>query len=787
LILSPWLESLVRSQGPTSLGEWCRRHGAQPGQGLTLAADRGWMALELTLAGDPVWDRLSVVLHDAEDQALIPAARSACDALPPELMPRLGEDFRRRCLADLWRARRLGLICPVVPALHTWADDLSRLGDPAHRPHAERHALTGLAGELVHGGCPYLTELLTASDWLPLPVAAGRSFLRRAAGEDAALAASLGQPADAQTWPDADRLWPLLARHGDTVAALLDEVRGAAEGDHLPALDLFEEWRGRGEGHLATYEAVWDVQRRLGLLRTRPRSADAAVVRDGASRQAVKQAVARYRALPEDQRHDRPALLNAVAKLHLAGGDFRAAGKDFTAAAALTADPAVQAEVFANAHRAFLEARDTPAALQALLTAAHLDPRRHAPFPVDRLTPTSVLAADDGGVTFLCRRQPGGDTVVVRSLAAEALGRDAEALFAEYGVVRTLNHPAILGVQECGFADPVAKRRPYLVLEHFEGTTLRKHVEKHGVLTPEELLAVARQAAEGLRALHGRSVVHGDLTPCAIFVRRETKPKLTWEVRLAGLGLSPSRDAATDMEGFGRACCFALFKTPQPTPAQWTRVPAALADLLRSCTAADPATRPADFNALLTSLRQVSTRPVPPPRQAAPPPKPQPPPNPLSPPRTRPPRVRVRPPFTGGGGPNPRVAGGVIGVIALVMMGVVCGFLRSGGSSSGPSYKPPIHVPSYQYQPVQVPKWDPPPAYDPPRFPTVPPDNGGVYGGYRPSDPSNPLRPGGGSFSGGYAPDRGYGPGGVPNPNQPGGVNGSPQPNFGGNPPSPWR
>ena len=64
--------------------------------------------------------------------------------------------------------------------------------------------------------------------------------------------------------------------------------------------------------------------------------------------------------------------------------------------------------------------------------------------------------------------------------------------------------------------------------------------------------------------------------------------------KLKGVPVGP----CSDVYGFGKTCCFALFGTPQPTFQHWQQLPRELADLLGRCLNEQPRARPQDFAAL---------------------------------------------------------------------------------------------------------------------------------------------------------------------------------------------
>jgi hypothetical protein len=78
--------------------------------------------------------------------------------------------------------------------------------------------------------------------------------------------------------------------------------------------------------------------------------------------------------------------------------------------------------------------------------------------------------------------------------------------------------------------------------------------------------------------------------------------------RLPGVAVAPY----SDVYGFGKTCCYALFKTPQPTWQHWQKLPPALADLLGRCLSETPAERPGDFGAVLRGLERLAAPAAPP-------------------------------------------------------------------------------------------------------------------------------------------------------------------------------
>ena len=86
------------------------------------------------------------------------------------------------------------------------------------------------------------------------------------------------------------------------------------------------------------------------------------------------------------------------------------------------------------------------------------------------------------------------------------------------------------------FSDREAKARPYLVLDYFPpGETLEGLVRRQGPLAVPDFLGLAVPVAEALQMAHTRGILHRDVKPANILVRRE---RGAWQVKLIDFGLA---------------------------------------------------------------------------------------------------------------------------------------------------------------------------------------------------------------------------------------------------------
>jgi serine/threonine protein kinase len=620
-------------------------------QAITSAHERAWKALEIALAGDSFWQRCQRVLARGDDRAFREQVRLFLDSVPAGQLPADQEAFRGQCLQELRNARKAGLLRPEPTRPRELAEQtvaLTLFTDPQGLFLAERQLTKDMADELRAAGYDNLARLLTVGDGPSLLVVATRYFLRREVEEDERLSRgltfsqleTLGQGQE----QGFAALHAVLAEQGAHVEEMLGEVQTLVTETHTAVLDVREELLVQGERNQELYEAVLALQRRFNLMQTEVRPSDSLSIRGEAERRMVKELVARYRALPEEQRKELPALLNAVGKLEVAVGSFQGAGRDFATVASLVEDPHAQAEAHHNAYRAALESRDWPGALRELFQAVRLDGRRFAPFPVGKYQPRRILGAGGFGVAFLCRHKYMDTHVVVKTLFDEELDRGIDQLFAEAQALRRLNHPGIVQVQDCGYTDPASRSRPFLVMDYFEGVTLEDHIAANGTLAAEQLLPLARQVGEALLAAHEKGILHRDVKPQNLLVQEQggqlraqlidfglalRQGALAKSTRrsgtLMGATIAGTLDYAApeqmgklagapigppaDIYGFAKTCGFALFGTTQPVLRHWRSIPEPLAELLGGCLAEDPHDRPADFQTVLDCLERLDAAP----------------------------------------------------------------------------------------------------------------------------------------------------------------------------------
>ncbi len=130
--------------------------------------------------------------------------------------------------------------------------------------------------------------------------------------------------------------------------------------------------------------------------------------------------------------------------------------------------------------------------------------------------------------------------VAVKIMRHELLGLDEMVrLFEqESRVLARLNHPNVVQVIDRG----VCPRGPYFVMEFVEGETLQSLLASRK-LDRDRALSILMQAARGLAYAHLNDVVHRDVKPANILVRRDG------QVKIGDFGIAAVSAATRDAEG----------------------------------------------------------------------------------------------------------------------------------------------------------------------------------------------------------------------------------------------
>jgi serine/threonine protein kinase/tetratricopeptide (TPR) repeat protein len=153
----------------------------------------------------------------------------------------------------------------------------------------------------------------------------------------------------------------------------------------------------------------------------------------------------------------------------------------------------------------------------------------------------SKIGAGGMGDVYLAQDTELDRTVAIKILP-ESVASDQQRLhrfIQEARAVSALNHPHILTIYEVGVSNKVH----FIATEFIDGETLRRRIDKGIKLI--DILDIAIQAAGALAAAHAEGIIHRDIKPDNIMVRRDGYIKLL-DFGLAKLIVSPS--SASDAE-----------------------------------------------------------------------------------------------------------------------------------------------------------------------------------------------------------------------------------------------
>lgn len=128
------------------------------------------------------------------------------------------------------------------------------------------------------------------------------------------------------------------------------------------------------------------------------------------------------------------------------------------------------------------------------------------------------------GTVWLCEDSVLEREVAVKQIAAGAGidGKSIERARREARTVASITSPHVVKIH-----DIVEDHgQLWLVMEYVESENLQKVISEHGPMSPEQVMHIGAQMADGLAAAHAQGVVHRDVKPANILITPEGDAKL---------------------------------------------------------------------------------------------------------------------------------------------------------------------------------------------------------------------------------------------------------------------
>jgi len=236
-----------------------------------------------------------------------------------------------------------------------------------------------------------------------------------------------------------------------------------------------------------------------------------------------------------------------------------------------------------------------------------------------------------------------GRTVAFKILTEAALADDTakSRMQEEARVAGGLAHENVIAFYDYG----EEAGRPFLVMEYFEGETLREALRAGRAGGLRKRLLIARQVANALAYVHSKRIVHRDVKPDNIRI------DASGNIKLMDFGVAKSGDLSLTASGFTVGTPYYMapeqirgakptnlvdiyafgvvlfelltetrpFEAPTPSeifdlilsrpldtePLVRLGVPSRLVDLIRAATGKDPAQRPQHFSAVVHQIDEV--------------------------------------------------------------------------------------------------------------------------------------------------------------------------------------
>jgi dienelactone hydrolase/tRNA A-37 threonylcarbamoyl transferase component Bud32 len=184
---------------------------------------------------------------------------------------------------------------------------------------------------------------------------------------------------------------------------------------------------------------------------------------------------------------------------------------------------------------------------------------------------TNEIGRGGMGDVYLAEDTRLGRQVALKFLPPElARDPDAKARFThEARAASALEHPNVCSVYDIG---EDAEGHMYMVMPHYEGSTLKEIMSRGGItealpgggaaragspLPVADAVAISTQVAEGLTAAHAKGIVHRDIKPANIFITKNNT------VKILDFGIAKLAGSQTKLTKTGSTVGTAAYMSPE--------------------------------------------------------------------------------------------------------------------------------------------------------------------------------------------------------------------------------
>ncbi|MCA1635381.1 MAG: SUMF1/EgtB/PvdO family nonheme iron enzyme [Acidobacteria bacterium] len=170
-----------------------------------------------------------------------------------------------------------------------------------------------------------------------------------------------------------------------------------------------------------------------------------------------------------------------------------------------------------------------------------------------------IVGAGGMGTVYRATRLMIGDAVAIKIMQSEFVKDDeAERFRREAQAAARLKHPNAVQIYDFGISPDGLV---YLVMELVDGESLRAVIRTQGSLAPATAIEIAQQVCAALDEAHEAHIVHRDVKPDNIIVRRTARGL---RVKLLDFGVAKLRDiAATNLTQTGSVVGTPHYMSPE--------------------------------------------------------------------------------------------------------------------------------------------------------------------------------------------------------------------------------